>query len=310
MTRVLITGAEGFVGTHLRTRLAQAGYHVSSGISAPDSAIPESRAFNLRDGASIDALVAGAAPFDCVVHLAAVSFLPDAERSPERVMDVNLLGTIRLLDAVRRHAPGARVLFVGSSEAYGPPQSLPVTESHPLNPANPYAISKAAADHYCACLSTAGGLDIVRARPFNHSGAGQSDAFVLSSFARQVAEMESGQRPAVLHTGNLAVARDFTHVSDVVDAYAALIESGRSGEAYNICSGRSVALRTILDRLFEMTDVKVEVRNDPDRMRKTDLPEIFGSHEKLAAATNWRPKRDVPSILSDLLAYWRARLRA
>ncbi len=304
--RALVTGAEGFVGGHLRARLSAAGFDVVPGVGIDNTAIPNAIRFDLCDTSSVDNLVRRAAPVDCVVHLAAITFVPDAARNPDRVMDVNLSGTIRLLDAVQRHAPDARVLFVGSSEAYGPPQSLPVAESHPLAPANPYAISKAAADLYCAYLHRAAGLDIVRARPFNHSGPGQPDSFVLSSFARQIAGVERGSRPPIMRTGNLNVARDFSHVADVVDAYLGLIESGRSGEAYNICSGTALPLRSILDRFLAMTDKKIEVETDPDRLRNTDIPEIRGTHDKLTADTGWSPRRTLDDLLADLLAHWRA----
>jgi GDP-4-dehydro-6-deoxy-D-mannose reductase len=306
--RALVTGAEGFVGGHLRRRLADAGYEVLSGVGIDDNSVPNRRHFDLCDPSSVNDLVKWASPVDVVVHLAAITFVPDAARSPERVLDVNLLGTVRLLDAVQRHAPNARMLFVGSSEAYGPPQALPTTESHPLAPANPYAISKAAADEYCGYLHQATQLDVIRARPFNHSGPGQADSFVLSSFARQIAEMEMGTRDPVLHVGNLDVARDFSHVTDVVDAYLALVESGRTGEAYNICSGEAVTLRGILDRLTTRTDVEIETRVDPARLRKIDIPEIRGSHEKLTADTGWNPQRTLDCLLDDLLTYWRSEL--
>jgi GDP-4-dehydro-6-deoxy-D-mannose reductase len=303
--RVLVTGAEGFVGGYLRTWLESAGFDVFSGTAAPDASISNSCAFNLCDAASVDALVKWAAPIDCVVHLAAITFVPDAARSPAHVMDVNLGGTIRLLDAVQRHAQEARVLFVGSSEAYGPPGSLPINESHPLNPANPYAISKAAADHYCAYAHVAAKLDIVRARPFNHSGPGQSDAFALSSFARQIAEMESRQREPVLFTGNLDVSRDFSHVTDVVDAYGKLLASGVAGEAYNVCSGTAIALKSIIQRLQKKSGTAFEVRADAGRVRSSEIPEIRGDHAKLTAATGWSPKRSLDDLLSELLEFWR-----
>jgi GDP-4-dehydro-6-deoxy-D-mannose reductase len=280
---------------------------VISGVALPDNSIPNSIPFDLRDEESVDTLVRRAVPFDWVVHLAAITFVPDAGRSPVAVMDVNLLGSVRLLDALKRHAPTARVLFVGSSEAYGPPQSLPVTESHPLNPSNPYAISKAAADLYCEFAQRATGLDIIRARPFNHSGAGQSDAFVLSSFARQIAEIEAGRRPPTLSVGDLNVARDFSHVADVVRAYQLLLEHGRPGEAYNVCSGKSVRIKDAVDLLLAKTDLEVEIQVEHDRLRAVDIPEIRGNHDKLSADTAWQPEHGLGNVLTDLLDYWRNR---
>lgn len=306
--RVLVTGAEGFVGRHLCAQLATAGYEIIAGVGHMNSAIPGSRHFDLCEAASVERLVKDAGALTAVVHLAAITFVPDAERSPSSVMDVNLLGTIRLLDAIRRHAPAARALIVGSSEAYGPPQFLPVTESHALCPANPYAISKAAADHYGAYMHAAAGLDVVRARPFNHSGPGQADAFVLSSFAKQIAEIEAGRREPVLHVGNLDVARDFSHVTDVVKAYQGLLKDGRAGEAYNVCSGDSVRLSDVLDRFLALTSTRIEIQTDPERLRKVDILDVRGSHAKLTADTGWQPRIPFDQILRDLLDYWRGRL--
>jgi GDP-4-dehydro-6-deoxy-D-mannose reductase len=306
--RVLVTGADGFVGGHLHAELVETGLEVISGVSVESVAMPNSLPFDLRDPLSVEGMVSQAAPFDWVVHLAAITFVPDSERSPGAVMDVNLLGTVRLLDAVRKHAPRARVLFVGSSEAYGPPLSLPVAESHALNPANPYAISKAAADQYCGYASMAFGLNIVRTRSFNHSGPGQSSEFVLSSFARQVAEIEAGRREPVLRAGNLDVARDFLHVYDVVRAYRALLEKGRAGEAYNVCSGRSVPLREVLDSLFATSKLEIDVQTDPGRLRKRDNAEVRGSRDKITADTGWEPRLSLDDLLHDLIEYWRKHL--
>lgn len=308
--RVLVTGATGFVGGHLCPHLRDAGYEVLAGVNDTQKIDFPTCAFDLTDPQSIANLAAWAAPLDAVVHLAAISFLPDAARGPEHVMDVNLLGTLRLLDAVSETAPDTRVLFVSSSEVYGPPERLPVTEDHPLRPANPYAIAKAAADHYCAYLVQARGADIVRVRPFNHAGPGQSDQFVLSSLARQLAEMEAGQREPVLHVGNLEAARDFTHVADVTRAYELLLDQASPGDVYNVCSGEAYRIQDALDTLLGLTHARVEVRVDPERLRPVDVPEVRGSHEKLTRATGWEPSLPLERVLEDLLNDWRARCHA
>jgi GDP-4-dehydro-6-deoxy-D-mannose reductase len=307
--RVLVTGANGFVGGYLCPHLAQNGYEVSCGVSGSPVQSFASRDFNLSDAASVDALVQWAAKPDIIVHLAAIAYIPEAAKSPAGVMDINLLGTIRVLEAVRNHTPGTRVLFVGSGDAYGRPERLPMTEDQPLRPVNPYAISKAAADHYCA-YAAAAGLNIVRARPFNHGGAGQSDGVVLSSFAKQIAEMEAGTRPPVLHVGTLETIRDFSHVSDVVRAYRLLIERGKTGEAYNVCSGTSHRIQDLLDALLGMTKVRVEVRLDRERLRPVDIPEVRATHEKLTAETGWQPEIPAQKLVGELLDYWRAQNRA
>jgi GDP-4-dehydro-6-deoxy-D-mannose reductase len=308
--RVLITGANGFVGGHLCGHLAEHDYEVVCGIAGAHTLPCPTKDFSLSETASIESLVEWAGNVDYVVHLAAIAFVPDAAKSPAGVLDVNLIGTVRLIDALQRHAPKARVLYIGSGEAYGKPEALPLTEEHPLNPANPYAISKAAADHYCAYAAKAAGAPIIRARPFNHSGPGQADAFALPSFARQIAEMELGKRSPQLKVGNLQAVRDFTHVSDVVRAYRLLLERGRVGEAYNICSGKGHSIQSVLDGLIRLAKTPVEVRVDPERLRPSDVPEVRGSCAKLTADTGWTPVIPIDWIVRDVLNDWRQRCRA
>lgn len=303
--RVLVTGSSGFVGRHLCGHLKAQGYEVfgCDQVSVQDS--PRYRTCNITDAQSIEETLQWAGPLDFVVHLAAISFVPDATNSPSEVVEVNFLGTIRLTEALRAQAPESRLVFIGSSEAYGPPKETPMTEAHPLSPANPYAISKAAADEYCRFLSQSAGADIVRMRPFNHSGPGQSDRFVLSSFARQVAEIEKGQRDAVIKVGNLDAERDFMHVNDVVHAYEAALHKGRAGEAYNICSGQSHRIGDALEALLAMSDTDIRVEVDPERFRPADLVEVRGSHDKFTRDTGWKPARSFERLLADLLAHWR-----
>lgn len=307
MKRILVTGASGFVGQRLVRALREGGYAVLES----DLAVPEdntnARACDVADAHSVESLLNWAAPVDGVIHLAAITFIPDAHANPARVMEVNLGGTIHLIDAMSRDTPDARLIFVSTSEVYGPPQTLPVDESHPLNPQNPYAISKAAADHYCAYASARGLLDIVRMRPFNHSGAGQADTFVLSSFARQVSAMRNGGQPRNLKVGNLDVARDFSHVDDIVRAYLLALERGVSGQVYNVCSGTSVPIRKALDELIARIDGEVELTVDPDRIRPTDVPEVRGDYARLTKDTGWTPSIPFGALLDELMAYWNER---
>ncbi|MCH8204920.1 MAG: SDR family NAD(P)-dependent oxidoreductase [Candidatus Hydrogenedentes bacterium] len=303
--RVLVTGSNGFVGMHLCRHLAARGYEVFGCdlVSAEDS--PRRRICDIADAQSIEEAVQWAGPLDFVVHLAAITFVPDATNSPAEVVDVNFLGTIRLTEALQAQAPESRLVFVGSSEVYGPRKETPITEERSLAPANPYAISKAAADEYCRFLSQNSGMDIVRMRPFNHSGPGQSDRFVLSSFARQIAEIEKGQRKAVIEVGNLEAARDFMHVNDVVRAYETALQKGRAGEAYNICSGQSHRIGDALEALVAMSDAVIRIEVDPKRFRPADIAEIRGSHDKFTRDTAWKPEETFEGLLADLLAYWR-----
>ena len=174
-----------------------------------------------------------------------------------------------------------------------------------MNPKNPYAISKAAADHYCGFLHEAGALDVVRVRPFNHAGAGQPDVFVLSNFARQVAGIESGRLAPVLRVGNLDARRDFSHVSDVVRAYEAIALQGEAGEVYNVCSGQAPRIHDAVDKLLQLCRVAIRVEPDPSRLRTVDVSEVRGSHEKLKARTGWQPELSFERVLLDLLNHWR-----
>lgn len=303
--RVLVTGSNGFVGAKLCAHLEAAGYEVLGCDMAVPPGSPQRRACDITKTAEVDATIDWALPLDGVFHLAAITFVPEASADPTQVMDVNLQGTIRLLNALKVKAPEARVVFVGSSEVYGPPQSLPMTEEHPLAPANPYAISKAAADHFCRYAHAADGLDVVRMRPFNHSGPGQSDRFVLSSFARQIADMEAGRQVPQMKVGNLEAARDFMHVDDVLRAYELAYAKGKSGDAYNICSGAAWRIQDALDTLIGLAEVEIDVQVDPERLRPVDTPEIFGSHQKFTDATGWNLEKSFENVLADLLGHWR-----
>jgi GDP-4-dehydro-6-deoxy-D-mannose reductase len=308
--RVLVTGAEGFVGRVLCDRLESHGHVVFGCDVAVANPGPRRRVCDITRPENIEAALVSAGPLDAVIHLAAITFVPEAASKPDAVLEVNALGTIRLIAAMKRHAPDARLLFVSTSEVYGPPHSLPVTESHSLDPTNPYAISKAAADATCRFMHASEGLDVVIARPFNHSGAGQSDQFVLSSFAKQIAAAALGQADAVLRTGNLEVARDFSHVDDVVRAYELLIRGGQPGHAYNVCSGSTHTLRHAIEILETISGTMVRIETDPARLRKVDVPEIRGSHAKLTEDTGWAPEKMFHQILSDLYEHWRRTLQA
>ncbi len=260
---------------------------------------------DISDDAQVDALVRWAGPVTHVFHLAAVTFIPSSQAYPARTMDINLNGTIRLAETVRKRTPDARFLYIGSAAVYGIPRAIPIDEGHPLQPNEPYAISKAAADAYCEYLFRNYGMDAIRLRPFNHSGPGQSPQFVLSNFARQFARIEKGLAEPVLRVGNLDVARDFLHVNDVVRAYEAIALHGQAGEAYNVCSGDSWTIGSALESLQKLVKFDVQIEVDPERLRRVDIPEVRGSREKLSTATGWEPKATFETMLKDLLDYWR-----
>ncbi len=298
--RALITGAGGFVGQHLRAHLVATGWEV---VGADLQGVEI--ACDMSDPAQVAAMLETAGGITHVFHLAAIAFVPTAGADPSRTMAVNLQGTIHLARAMEAQCPEARLLFVSTSEVYGPPRALPVTEAHPLNPQNPYAISKAAADQYLAFHEKTTELDIVRARPFNHAGPGQSDDFVLSSFARQMAEIEAGRREPTLRVGNLSAGRDFLHVRDVVRAYEMLARLGVRGEVYNIGSGVSLRIDEAVEKLRALARVDVTVEQDRARIRPVDVPEVRGGFDKLNHLTAWRPEISMDLLLSELLDYWR-----
>ena len=301
----LVTGANGFVGRRLCWHLRESGWEVREAIHGTMEDPRLQRQLNLRRADDIAGLLEWTGPLSHVFHLAAVTSVPEALNAPVEVMEVNLLGTMRLVAAVAKQHKEARFMFVSSSAVYGAPLELPVTEQHPLAPGNPYAISKAAADEFCGYAHKASGMDIVRLRPFNHSGAGQDDRFVLSSFARQVAQIEQGRRAPVLQVGNLEARRDFSHVDDVVRAYELAALHAQPGEVYNICYGKAWSMQEALDRLMALAECQITVEIDESRLRPVDVLEITGSHAKFESACGWRPAKGLDEILGDLLTYWR-----
>jgi GDP-4-dehydro-6-deoxy-D-mannose reductase len=313
--RVLITGATGFAGGHLIPALEAEGPSAFEifGTAYPDPpALSEGRLFplDLRSGEDVIGLMAKVRP-DWVFHLAAVSNVRRSWQMRRETIETNVLGTHNLLEGVRRSAPGARVLFVSSSDVYGygDPLAGPLDEGAAVQVVDPYAYSKAAGEMLCGFYGKVEKIDIVIARPFPHAGPGQAPDFVCSDWARQIAEIENGERAPILKVGNTDVRRDFTDVRDVVWAYVLLLRKGRRGETYNICSGRSIALREILDFLTGEASGKVpiSVEVDPAKLRKSDVPALISSNRKINAETGWSPRVPMEQTLRDLLAFWRQR---
>ena len=297
--RVLITGAAGFAGGHLANHLRTRGHEVVGVRRRRESG---DEAADLRDRDAARAVVARVRP-DWIFHLAAEASVARSWRDPRRTIHDNVETTLNVLEAAGR----ARVLVAGSGEIYGPPASLPVTEDHELRPQNPYAVSKAAADLLARFYSDAHGVDVVRTRSFNHAGPGQSDQYVVSAFARQIAEAERrGATAVTVRTGELRARRDFTDVRDVVRAYALLLERAERG-AYNVCSGVARSAADILAALAEKSLLEVDHETDPERIRKHEVMEIRGSRDKLTAATGWRPEIRFDQTLADTLDWWRRR---
>jgi GDP-4-dehydro-6-deoxy-D-mannose reductase len=199
---------------------------------------------------------------------------------------------------------------VGSGDAYGvvSEEDLPIAESHPVRPRNPYAVSKAAAEMLCYQWSQTEGMDVVMVRPFNHIGPGQSEQFAVSNFARQVVEIRQRRREPVIEAGDLSVVRDFTDVADVVHAYIALLEGGKTGEIYNVCSGQGYALGDLLQRMLALAGVRAKVVTDTTRLRPSEQKRVVGSNRKLVEATGWRPEVAIEQSLRNILDDWEVRL--
>jgi len=288
----LVTGGAGFAGRHLLRLL-------------PDALAPSREELDLLDLEAVRTAVRDAAPAT-VFHLAALASVGRSWEAPAETLTGNLTMTANLLEAVRAEAPSAGVVVVSSGEVYGPPSRLPVDEDAALRPQNPYAVSKAACDLLGGQYADAFDLRVVRMRPFNHAGPGQSDDYVVGTLTRQVAEAEAaGAAEAVLYTGNPESKRDFTDVRDMVRAYHAA--AGLDGGAWNVASGRSVSVRELVELTRAAARLPVRQEVDEGRLRRRDVPEIYGSSERLRAATGWQPEIPLEQTVADALDAWRKR---
>jgi GDP-4-dehydro-6-deoxy-D-mannose reductase len=296
--RVLVTGAGGFVGTHLCEALAVAGHEV---LRTERHAAADAISVDVTDPLALRGALELARP-DAIAHLAAQPFVPASIAHPATTWAINATGTLYLLDAVRAarsEGIAPRVLIVSSAEVYGvqPPQAYPLRETAPLLPRNPYAASKVAAEALTVAYVRSYGVDAVVTRAFNHIGPGQNENFAVPAFASQIARVAGGGDPLVL-VGNLEATRDFLDVRDVCNAYVALLEGGgEAGEVYNVCSGQAVAMQEVLRQLIALARVAVEIREDPARMRPADVPISVGDAAKLRAATGWAPRIPLAAAL-------------
>jgi GDP-4-dehydro-6-deoxy-D-mannose reductase len=309
--RVLITGASGFAGGYLARACADAGDEVI-GVSRTGS-IPEGSGdglkLDLRDQAAVRAALRDVKP-EIVYHLAALSSVGRSWEDPTSTLEANVASAVNMLEGLRLDAPHARVVWVSSCEVYGEPASLPVVEGAPVQPANPYAVSKTAGELLAAVYADAYGLQLVRARPFNHTGPGQLPGFIVSSLARQAADGRlAGQRRVRIVTGNPQTRRDFTDVRDVVGAYRLLAERAAPG-IYNVCSGRSISAAEQTRVLAEIiAPLEVDHHVDPARVRAHEVMDLCGANSAIREATGWQPKIPFRQTMLDTVQWWEERDR-
>lgn len=312
MKKALIIGACGFVGGYLAEQL-QSGFEVcGTKLKEEIWTLPDIPSYDLDilDKEAVEALLKEIRP-DYIVHLAAQSSVSLSWRNPGLTIDVNVKGSVNLLEAVRTLDAPPRVLMIGSGEEYGyvREEELPIREENPLRPGNIYAATKVSQNLLAGIYAKAYGLDVIMVRAFNHVGPRQSEAFVVSDFCRQVARIEAGLAEPVIRVGNLSAERDFTDVRDVVRAYDLLLRHGEKGETYNVGSGRAIPIREILERILSCSKVKIKILEDPERMRPADVPVIVANHDKLTLATGWQPEYDLSRTIQDTIDFWRMKLQ-
>jgi GDP-4-dehydro-6-deoxy-D-mannose reductase len=311
--RVLITGVTGFAGRHLAALCVGSGDEVH-GVVRPgrEEAAPDgvtAHPADVTDAGAVAGVLEGSRP-DAIVHLAGMASVGQSFAEPLETWRVNLWGTLGVLEALLRSGAGTRCVVVTSGEIYGrvAEEDLPVGPEHPLRPLSPYGASKAAADLAAGQYRAAHGLDVVRVRAFNQIGPGQDARFVLPSVCRQIVAAEGRGLAAVeIRVGNVDTRRDFTDVRDMARAYRLLAERGGGGEPYQACSGRSLAVRELVEGVARLSRVPATVRSDAGLRREGEQPDLYGSRARLEADTGWAPAIPLTDTLRDTLDWWRAR---
>ncbi len=294
LMRAFVTGAHGFVGSWLTAHLEACG----------DEVVGVDREVDVTNATGVRTAITRVAP-DAVFHLAALTHVGQSWQDPARVLQVNAVGTLNVLEGARACESPPRVLLTSSAEVYGavPFERLPVDEEAPLAPVTPYAASKVAAEYVGIQEHLAHGLPVIRVRPFNHVGPGQSPAFVVAALAQRIVEARRNGTPAI-GVGNLTARRDLTDVRDVVRAYRLLVDRGTPGDVYNVCTGDDIAIEEVARRMQKLAGVEVRLEIDPSLARPVDVPVVRGDPSKLKAVTGWEPEIELDRTLRDVLDHW------
>jgi GDP-4-dehydro-6-deoxy-D-mannose reductase len=294
--RLLVTGSTGFVAAHVR-RACEVGGALSGWEFHGNPA-----GWDVRDRNAVRQLIEDVRP-DGVLHLAAQSFVPRSFEAPQETLEINVIGTANLIQALSGTGFRGRLVFASSGDVFGrvPDEALPVSEAHVPEPRNPYAVSKIAAEQLCLQWHRTEGLDVVIGRPFNHVGPGQDSRFVLPALARQVVAIAEGRQPPVIEAGDISTTRDFTDVRDVVAAYAAILERGTAGATYVIGSGVERRVHDLLLEMCRLEGVQVEIRQDPARIRPAEQRRMVADAGRLRRDTGWAPEIPFETTLTDIL---------
>lgn len=301
MKKVLIFGASGFVGSYLSQEFIENGYTVIGTDKVRGTMLPENVDFyetDLMDNADVENLITSITP-DIIVNLAAISSVGASWNIPQATISVNVVGALNIMEAARKCVRKPRVLFVGSSEEYVISDTM-ISEETELNASNPYGISKVTQEQFAKLYREQYGLKVYCVRPFNHTGVGQKESFVLPSFCKQVAEIEKSGKPGVIKVGNLNVKRDFSHVKDIVRAYRMIIESDNCERIYNVGSGHAYSLEKMLNYIVGLSKQEITVEVDKDRFRPTDQPIVCCDNSLIKKELAWVPQYTVFDALEEM----------
>lgn len=310
--KILVTGASGFVGGYLVRLLLEHKHEVVTlSVNNPDAfqGLPvRNYEVDILNYETVEKSMNAEIP-DAVMHLAAISNVPLSWSRPELTVDVNVKGTLNVLEALMKVNPKATFLNIGSSDEYGLSAKLgkPLAEDTLCQPQNPYSISKLCAEQMALQLGKKNQVKVIQVRAFNHFGPGQAKGFVTTDFASQIADIEKGKQEPVIKVGDLSAYRDFSFVADVVNAYVMLLENNVASGVYNVCSGKAISIQEILDTLVLLStkDIKVEV--DANKLRPSEVSFFVGDNTKLKAATGWIPQYDFKQGMKEVLDYWRSK---